>query len=58
MVCMKISGHKTRVVSDRYNIVNERDLADAATKLELSFRQVKVEENQESAREPETWQIQ
>jgi hypothetical protein len=43
-VCMKISGHKTRNVFDRYNITSERDLADAARKIEISQRQAKVAE--------------
>jgi integrase len=35
-VQMRISGHKTESVYRRYRIVNERDLADATAKIELT----------------------
>ena len=53
-VAMKISGHKTASVFRRYDIVDARDLADAAQKIEsaqLSYSLVIAEEKQEEQQE-------
>jgi hypothetical protein len=43
-VCLpQISGHKTRSVFDRYNIVDESDVSGAAEKFENYFAQRKAE---------------
>jgi integrase len=57
-VCMKVSGHKTRNVFDRYNITSERDLEDAAKKIELSYRQAKIAENTQGTQQEEPVTIQ
>jgi len=35
-VAMQMTGHKTRAVFDRYHIVSDSDLKEAAKKLSLS----------------------
>ena len=40
-VAMEISGHRTRAIFDRYNIVDEGDLGNAVDKVEEHFRQRK-----------------
>jgi hypothetical protein len=39
---MTISGHRTRAVFDRYNIIDQGDLGNAAEKLQQYFKQRKA----------------
>ena len=46
-VAMRISGHRTRAVFERYNIVDGADLADAASRLDTKQNQAAMELTQD-----------
>ncbi len=59
----QISGHKTRSVFDRYDIVTERDVQKAGRKMEAYLRAVRTldshtEEEEGESKEPEKLEIQ
>lgn len=41
-IAMKISGHRTRSVFERYDITSEQDLGDAAKKLQIHLEKKKL----------------
>jgi integrase len=51
-VAMKITGHKTRAVFDRYHIVSPGDLQEAARKLTGTFSGTLAEKNRRPLSEP------
>jgi hypothetical protein len=42
-VSMRLTGHKTRSVFERYNIVSDSDLIDAARKLDIATMTATIE---------------
>ncbi len=50
-IATAISGHKTRSVYERYNIVADRDLTDAAQKMDV-YLETKREQAEKASSEP------
>jgi hypothetical protein len=55
VVAMKISGHRSRAVFDRYNIVNDDDLIKASENLSLMHKQ--TEEKLKAAESVESGKV-
>jgi hypothetical protein len=47
-VAMRISGHRSRAIFDRYNITSDRDLQDAARKLASYIGEIEGRPNQDT----------
>jgi integrase len=52
-VIMKMGGWRTRTVFDRYNIIDDADLADAASRLDQKRAAMDAEKNAETGRKPD-----
>jgi hypothetical protein len=51
---MRMSGHKTRAVFDRYNVVSEDDLRDAVRRLEAGSEESWSRNGQSSVSRPKS----
>lgn len=51
-VAMRISGHKSRSVFERYDIVSASALADAALKVERAGKDELARDSMQNARKP------
>jgi hypothetical protein len=58
-VAMKMTGHKTRSIFERYNIVSEGDLQAAAEKLDDFSKTIKdtIKDGQKSKRPEICWPL-